>query len=295
MNNLKAYLSIILLLTISTIIGGCEINNEPDEPNETLPIHFMEWNSYYGFSTDDTEGFIQLPYLEVSENPEFIKNIRNVELISMDNSIRASTIHTILGTNEEEDDYIISTLQLTFNFQEYIRREFTEIRIETSEGFYTWDIGSIVIDFIESTDTEHIEMGAREIQSNLFSDYQIILKNVSEYEISIYGIEYELPKLNDSYYMIASDKFINNVDAYPKRERLTLDPGQEIYIRFVFDTDENADNLFICLKPYVIYEINEQRVLEELDYMIFSPIVTDSIAEKTKTNIPQYVEISLNK
>lgn len=261
MLSLKKYiiLTIIIFLIVTQIgCGVIEINNKNSEENDIKAydkVYFTKWDSYLGYTLEEKTGYIQIAFVDYNDYNNFCSKIKSIELMPTNNNIEITNFRISKGNEHGEKS--IRTAEIRFNLNREGKEKITMIKFNLiDDTAITWDIGSWEIEIINAVVENDMELGVRSFYESVLETYFFELKNISNKNIYIKELVYNLDKQID--FKLNS----NNL----------LKKGESSKVTYKVSNDNNLvkNSDFYYFKPLLIYEIENELKYYPLDFTVYS-------------------------
>lgn len=252
-----------IIVCLIVIFSGCSGNSNSDEEfKENDELFFLKWKAYYGCFEDEIP---RISLLVIDYNKKYIENnniFNNIRLLSDKIEINTKTISVNKEVSAPEFDLYYINLELpNFNVGIYNLKSIT---LSVSEKDY--NIGEWVFEVKKGIKPKHIYQKGYIIRSGEISNYFMGLRNDSKNVIEINDITFKLPdiKLNSEIIYNEEKMKVNSKD---KSRKIILNENEliEFDMNFSFDKDFNIYRQIICLKPFIEYTINDQKITSSLN------------------------------
>lgn len=266
------FLCLLVALISITLIGCSEekidrtYNNEKN-PNAYDKIYFTKWDSYLGYTLHEKSGYMQIAFLDYNNYNDFCNKVKSIELMPTNNNIQITDFNITKGNKYEEKS--IRTVEISFKLKKEGKEKINMLKINLIDGkSFIWDIGSWKIDIINTNVQNDLELGVRSFYESVFETYFFKLKNISDKDIYIKELVYDLDKKID----LKLDS--NNL----------LNKGKSLKVTYKVDNDsgivKNSD--FYYFKPLLIYEIENEIKYYPLDFTVYSGNFTSELTNRLK-------------
>lgn len=292
MVRIKYYIPIffILLLTLCIIVldkNFTRLNNEDNMIVEDM--YFVRWNSYHGYYANE-QPFIQLPLVYISDKKASLDtmNYNKFILISSIGDINVTQTSFNLGPQSEEYDlYTLGLFLPSLNPGTYEINALKIIDKDNNEKIY--NIGDWLIEVKEGNLPNDLIIGKSILMTTNFLHYTVELTNDSANDIIIKDLLFKLK--NKKYNVLFETGENYNMSGSTSKDLTLNSKGKKAY-RFTFEDmskEEISGCEFISIKPFLLYDKDDEEYVTSLPTAIYSPIVNDEsimkIVEDAKMNI----------
>ncbi|MHA7965618.1 hypothetical protein ACX93W_15960 [Paenibacillus sp. CAU 1782] len=246
---------LILLVLILMITPSCSKQSLNVESKEYNQKFFVEWDSYLAMFSDEQIN-IDLSFIEFNKNEKRKKDstAEKYKFVS-ENGIEYPVTLINEIESEVEREYSLLTYVLRISGLSIGEHSLTEFVIEDSENEFTYNIGQIKVDVIDSGKRyDEISLGKHSVQGSVFDWYRSEMKNETINNICIADMYINLSILVDI--DITASRDFNNFDNPVDR---CLNANETKAFEFQFQYDETI-NEFVSIKPIVRIK-NEDKIL----------------------------------
>lgn len=260
----------LVFLSCICILTACSVENTQGEENKR---HFIEWNSYLGYSIYE-EPVLDLTYILSNNNSE--NDINEVVLISNHGEIKATSFDIFKGS--AGNGYVLMTLSVKLHSLKEGTYHVKSAKIQENGGKTTlYNIGNWIID-VKGNLASEISYKKCSYSSACFENYYSEIVNESKSTIAILGLFFSLE--NKSPQIVITES--GGLEESAALGTQTIDPGQMKFFNFQF-TDAAGNLLsteFIALKPFLFYEKDGEKFYAPMNTTIYSPTYTESDIQK---------------
>lgn len=161
--------------------------------------------------------------------------------------------------------------------------------IDNNDNATFYNIGSWCFEVMEGKELNNFKLGKKTAVSNIFDEYRAEILNTSPQNIEIENIYFKLTKVSCTNLVNTTDDF-NEIDKF-NENTILLPNVNKIYV-FTFKNANIGinDKIFISLKPFLKYKINNETKTTTLPTAIYSPNLNDAsmlkLVQSIKTNNP---------
>lgn len=229
----------------------------------------MQLDSYMGYMEDEDIA-IQLPFIVTHEAQNKIE-FSSVTILSEGINIAEEISAQMLGSSET--DYSLYTLVVSLNFPSPGIYSFDNVTLTTAANEkHTYNIGNWTIEIKKGSNPPDIDLQQACTMLGVFERYTIEIKNLSHNTINIENIYALLEKHSVSTTIFSGSDYDAAVGN--QSNDLSLKSGATKGFSFEFDVisvPQDSKNSFVCLKPFLVYEINNQKKYMSLPETNYSP------------------------
>lgn len=264
----NSILSVVMLSCVA-LLSACGLTGMDNTENER---HFITWNSYLGYSVDETPR-MDLTYIATNENEIEKEDICEVSLISDAGEIKAKSFDVFEGSGGS--GYLLMTISIALPRLDAGTYHISGVKItENEKAVKTYDIGIWTID-VRAEISSDIAYERCSFLNSVFADYYSEIVNESDTMITVLGLSFDLENKQPQIIITESE----NLETGTTLGTRIIPPGRMKFFNFRFADAEGNPILaeeFIALKPFLIYEKDGKEVYASMNTTIYSPSYEES-------------------